>query len=484
MSKVRRAVVFSSMAQYGKRLIALASTMIVARLLTPDEIGTYAIASAVVMILGEFKLMGAGAYLVREKEITDEVIRRALGLTVLIAWGLGLTVLLLGPVAANYYDLQPLGLIFAILAIPFFLAPFMSITMALLAREFKFKSVLKAQVISALISLLATILFILAGFSYYSLALGQLTRAVVQFALIVFLREFPNYWRPVFARLGEIARFGMFNSVANLFKNSVKVLPDMVIGKLGTTSQVAMFSRGLGFVDFLSGSLQMGVSPVVLPYLSEARRAGENLTKPYTRATVLICALVWPVLAVASVASLPVIRLFFGDQWDAAAPLTSVLAVWLMLRATHHFANNLLVATNNEGVMAAKETLLFGTIFLLILAAFPYGLQAVANVFLVLGVLEIGLVSWLLSRRLGLKVRAFYRALLPNLLITLICALATALISRYVDFEASNAWKPVGVIAFCLPLVWLTSLAVFRHPLLTEILKMLGLDRKLGRGKR
>jgi O-antigen/teichoic acid export membrane protein len=482
MSKVRRAIIFSSVAQYGKRLIGLVSTMIVARLLTPDEIGTFAIASAIVMILNEFKLMGAGAYLIREKELTDDKIRRALGLTIMIAWGLGLLVLLLGPVAADYYGIQPLALIFVILAISFFFAPFVNITMALLAREFNFKSVLKLQLVSSLASLAVTILFIFAGLSYYSLALGQLTRIVVQFALIALSRHFPNYWRPAFSRVGDIARFGIYNSLTSLFKKAVNVVPDLVIGKLGTTAQVAMFSRGLGFVDFLSGSLQMGVAPVVLPYLSEAKRAGQNLTEAYTRATVLICALVWPVLAVASVASLPVIRLFFGDQWDAAAPLTSVLAIWLLLRATHHFANNLLIATGNERVMTAKEALLFFLIFTLVIMAYPYGLQAVANVFVILGFVEISVVTWLLANRLGLRVGAFYRALLPNVLITLICALATVLISRYVNFEANNSWKPVGVIAIILPLVWLVSLALFRHPLLTEIRRMVGLSRKPGRG--
>lgn len=483
MSKVRRALIFSSITQYGKRLIGLASVMIVARLLTPDEIGTFAIASAIVVILGEFKLLGAGAYLVREKELTESKIRRALGLTIMISWGLGLLVFFLGPVAADYYGIEPLSLIFKILAGSFFFTPFVSITMALLSREFSFKSVLKVQLLSSVVSLVSTVFFILAGFSYYSLALGQLTRVVTQFTLISVSRQFPNYWRPTFSRVGEIARFGIYNSLTNLFKSSVNAVPDLVIGKLGTTANVAMFSRGLGFVNFLAGSLQMGVNPVVLPYLSEAKRAGQNLTEAYTRATVLICALVWPVLAVASVASLPVIRLFFGDQWDAAAPLTSVLAIWLILRATHQFANNLLIATGNERVMTIKEALLFFLIFLAVVMAFPYGLKMVANVFMVLGVVEMSVVTWLLSKRLGLKVWSFFRAMVPNLLITVTCASVTVLLSQYVDFEAPNAWKPVGLIAIVLPPVWLLSLAVFRHPLLHEVLRMLGLGTRLKPGK-
>lgn len=75
MSKVRRALLFSFLTRYGGMLIGLASTMIVARLLTPDQIGTFAIASAIVMVISEFRLLGAGMYLVRESEMTEEKVR-------------------------------------------------------------------------------------------------------------------------------------------------------------------------------------------------------------------------------------------------------------------------------------------------------------------------------------------------------------------------------------------------------------------------
>src|SRR5690554_7299878 len=89
-SSIRRAVLYSSVTRYSMRFMGLFSTMIIARLLTPEEIGTFAIASAIVMVMSEFRLLGAGAYLVREQELTEEKIRSATGLTVLISWGLGL----------------------------------------------------------------------------------------------------------------------------------------------------------------------------------------------------------------------------------------------------------------------------------------------------------------------------------------------------------------------------------------------------------
>jgi O-antigen/teichoic acid export membrane protein len=443
--------------------------MIVARLLTPDEIGTFSVASAIVMIIAEFKLLGAADYLVREETLTDQKIRRALGLTILISWSLGLVIMGVGPWVASYYELAPLAIIFLILATTFFLGPFISIPMALVARRFNFKILLAANIFSSIASLIVTVILINQGFSFYSLAWGHVAKILVEFLIVTFTKGFPTYWRPIFSDVGLIAKFGIYNSLTNLFKKGVAVAPDLVIGKMGTTAQVGMFSRGQGFVTFLSGTLMSGAAPVVLPYLSEAKRSGANLIDAYTKATLLMCALVWPVLAVASVASLPAIRIFFGDQWDAAAPVASVLAIWLILRSTHHFANNLLIASGNERVMLKKEAFLFVAIFVLVIFAFPIGFQAVAYSFLALGILETVVVTVLLVRVLELNVFSFYRTLLPDLLITLICAAATFVISIWIPFEAKPAWKPIAVIALCLPPIWLLSLFVLGHPLYKEI---------------
>ena len=469
MHKIRRAVIFSSIGQYGLRLIGLVTTMIVARLLTPDEVGIFAIASAIIMVISEFKLLGASEYLVREPEITDLKIRRALGLTILISWSLGLLVLALGWPAAAFYEIPPLAIIFAILSTGLFLGPFISIPMAVVARRFEFRVMLVVNILSAIASLATTVLLIYLGFSYYSLAWGYAANMMTKLAVICLIREFPKYWMPVFSDIGAIARFGIFTSVGNLCRKALNTVPDVVIGKMGTTAQVGMFSRGLGFVEFLSGTLRLGVSPVVLPYLSEAKRADGNLSEAYSRATVLLAAMVWPVLSVASVASLPVIRIFFGDQWDAAAPIASILALWLILRTTHDFANSLLIASGKENLMLFKEAAILCSAFALVILSFSMGLQAVAKSFIVLGLFEVTLTSWLLRRALNLEIVPFVLGLLPNLVLSAICAAATVAISYFVSFDHEQAWRPVGAIALCLPVVWLVSLKVLRHPLYREI---------------
>jgi O-antigen/teichoic acid export membrane protein len=485
MSKVRKAVVYSSATRYTTKLLGLLSTMVIARLLTPSEVGTFAIASAIVMVMSEFRLLGAGTYLIREKELDNDKIRSATGLTVLISWGMGGLIWAIAPLASTSYELPPLLIIFRILSVSFFLAPFVSIPISLMTRDFKFREIFIIKFITTVTQLALTIALIKQGFSYFSLAWGQTIAVVLQFMLIAYFRPVGLPWAPAFNNLGAIAQVGIFTSLANFLRRGVVAVPDMILGKMGTTAQVGIFSRGLGFVEFVSQTLMMGIGPVALPYLSETKRSGGNMSWAYIRASVLLGGIIWPIMAVCNLVSLPAIRLFFGGQWDAAAPLAAWLAIWTMFRSTHWLSNSLLTASGKEKIMVVKELVVFSVYFVGIILAFPYGLERVAMLFVVASVLDLVVTSILLWWVLQLDMYRFAMAWLPNIAVAAVCWGVTLSISQFIAFESSNYWLPILVVAVVLPPVWLVSLKVLGHPLYVEIARLLqGILARAGLGGR
>src|SRR5690554_620249 len=106
MASVRRAVIYSSLGRYLLMFIGLISSMIIARLLTPSEIGVFAVASSLVMIMAEFRVLGANAYLIREKELTNEKIRSSYGLTLLVSWFMGLAIIASAFPLAGFFEIK------------------------------------------------------------------------------------------------------------------------------------------------------------------------------------------------------------------------------------------------------------------------------------------------------------------------------------------------------------------------------------------
>lgn len=469
MVGIRSAILYSMTSKYSMRLLGLVTTMILARLLTPAEIGTFAIASSIVMLLSEFRMLGAGVYLIREKELTDQKIRSSFGLTIIISWGLGLAVLGSAPFVAQFYELSELATLFIILSLSFFISPYISIPTSLLSRDLHYRPLMIAQLLSTLANMVTTVGLVLLGFSYFSLAWGIGAASLVKLLATLYYRPRGMPWMPSFRNMAAVVKVGIYSSLTNILKKFQTTAPDLVIGKLGTTTQVGVFSRGMGFVDFVSQTIEMGITPVALPYLSNVRRQGGDMVQAYVKAALLMGSLTWPVLAVASLTAFPAIRLFFGDQWDAAAPIAAILAYWALLRSVHTLSAPLLLAVGREVWMVTKEAIVFVIFVAGIVVAFPYGLESVAWALVVSSAVNVVLTSLILKWSIGLGLMSFIGMMMPNIILTAACWVAAYLIGLFIDFETASPFLSIGVVAAILPWVWLGTAVLLRHEIYQEL---------------
>ena len=68
MSQLRKPFLYSACDRYMILVLGLVMTAIVARLLTPDELGLFALTSGVILVSEGLRDFGAGTYIVQERE--------------------------------------------------------------------------------------------------------------------------------------------------------------------------------------------------------------------------------------------------------------------------------------------------------------------------------------------------------------------------------------------------------------------------------
>jgi len=471
MASVRSALLYSSLGRYALMAVGLVNTIVVARLLTPEEIGVFAMASSIVVIMSEFRILGANSYIIREEELTEHKIMSAYGLTIIICWSLGLCVLFAAKPLSIFFDVEDLASIFIILSVSFIFAPYISIPNALLARNYKFKEISIIRLSSAILTLVLVFVLIKFGFSYYALALGGLFSVLFRFILYMYFTRDIKVYMPRFKSMKPIVKLGIYTSLSHMLQKAQTTAPDMVIGKMGGPSQVGIFSRGLGFILFIQDTLLSGISPVALPYLSDVKKRNESITKAYTRASQLITGVLWPVLGVASVSSLPAIRLMFGDQWDQSAPIASVVAFWAIFRTGHILAPNAFVATGQEASLLVKEIIVF-SIFLvsIIYGYYNWGIIGAAYAFVFSGCVDFFISTYFMKVRLGLEVLAYFRSLTLSFVIMALCWMATSILSYVFPFDQVVPLYTFFQILIILPVVWLLAVFATRHPIKEEVI--------------
>lgn len=473
MSNIRRGLLFSVAGKYLMRVLGLISTVLIARMLSPTEIGTFAIASSLVMILTEVKLLGANAFLIRNPDMTETDIRRAYGMAILMCWGIAiLLIAAAGPLSLffKHYQLQA---VFSILALSFLFAPYISIPDAILSRTFRFKEISIIEMSASIFQMIVTLTLIYLGYSFYSLAWGQLSGMAWRFALSLYFTRETKVYFPSFANLSEIAKLGLFTSAANIVRRIHYSASDIVIGRMGSPTEVGVFSRGMGFIDFVSQIILDGVGGIAQPYMSDLKRRGEDIVAAYIKATALLLSLVWPILAVASVAALPAIRLLFGEQWDLSAPIATVLAFWMIVKVVNFFSPQLLIAVGHERIMFRRDILCFAVLAVSLVVAYPYGLAVMGMAFLFSSIVELSITLWLLRRYLKLSVRNLAKALQRPMIVTLACYLLAKVIELFYPFQSASPLLVLALLALLVTPTWLLSIKLLKLQIYDEFVRLI-----------
>ncbi len=179
MTSVRRALALSFAERYALLVLSFASNILLARLLTPEQIGIYSVSLAVIGIAQVLRDFGVGNFLIQEKNLADAHIRTAFGISLVIGTVLFLATFLAAPWAGRFYGEAQMIETLRISALNFLVLPFCSISLALLRRSMQFRHLLIVALVSAVAGFAVTIWLAYAGFGPNSMAIGALAGNVV-----------------------------------------------------------------------------------------------------------------------------------------------------------------------------------------------------------------------------------------------------------------------------------------------------------------
>lgn len=170
MTSLRISLLISLAEKYSVTVINIGSTLIIARLLLPEEIGIYAVGMAFVAVAHTLRDFGAANYLIQEKELTQNRIRTAAGITMLLAWSMALMLALGSGWIAVFYNRPETRSVMLILSLSFLVIPFSSPTLALLRHNMSFKALYQIRIISAVVHSFTAVVLAWQGYSFASLA--------------------------------------------------------------------------------------------------------------------------------------------------------------------------------------------------------------------------------------------------------------------------------------------------------------------------
>jgi len=448
--------------------LQLAASIVVARVLSPGEIGVFSVAMVIVAIGNSLRDFGCGDYVVQVREFDETRQRAVSAMTFMMAWGLAALIYAGSGWVAEFYREPGVGRVLDLLTVNFLLLPFGMLVMANLRREMEFRVLAVIRVVSTLIQVGVTIGLALNGHSYMSMAWGAILSSVFNIAVAQYLRPKDLPILPGLKGLKEVFTFGVYHSTSTIMGDLSKGAPDLVLGRVLGMAAVAYFGRALGLLDMFNRLVMEAVNFVALPHLSNLNREGKSLSDSYLASLPYLTGLAWPFFAFLGIMALPIIRVLYGDQWDASVPLLRYLSVGEILLAPFLMLTAVMVSAGRIAADTKRNVVVISLRVLALFLLASNGLEILAIGFVLASLLG-ALYSLRLARDiLGFSYRAFFTSMLGSFWLTLAASAGPLIVA--ISMEKDGGMVLPLLLSSGLALAgWLAAVYLLRHPMRVEI---------------
>ncbi len=401
-------------AQLVNRVIRLATTVVVARVLLPEEYGMVA------LIFTVHELIGAilqGSTQTRLVQVDEDALPALCATSYTLNWIIALVLLMLqissAALLSFFYAESALFLPICVLGLIYLQLPFAMVQTALNLRAGKLAVVAKVDSLQSFLDAGLTITLALAGLGIWALVLPKL---LVTPVWIVLHRRHCD-WRPerhwCVQGWRQVSRYSGNVIVSDLLCTLRHNVDYLLVGYFWGLEALGVYffayNAGLG----ISLSLQQAIRTALLPYLcQEQRQVGSAVSGFYYGLKLTVCLMLVLILAQTLLAPLYV-PLVFGQRWVelGALPIMIVLCCSALPRAVIEGVYAWLRAAGQPGFVLRLNAGLTSVFALVLLLAVPYGLMAVAWSVLIVQLLLVPAFVVLAHRRVRRDERTRHYAL-------------------------------------------------------------------------
>ncbi|WP_370390809.1 lipopolysaccharide biosynthesis protein [uncultured Winogradskyella sp.] len=445
-----RKSVRSGMVNMGGQLLSviiqLTSTVVLARIISPDSYGIIGMVMAVIIFAGLFRDLGLSTATIQRKEINSNQI--SVLFWVNAAVGLGLSVLLAfcSPLVVWFYGKPELLWVTVVLGINIFLSSLGAQHAALLNRHMQFVKFNVAKISSALTYFIVALIGALYGMEYWALVLGAVAQTIVNTALVWFF----SGWIPGLPQRNtgsrDLIKYGLNLTGFEFVNYFSRNLDNVLIGKVIGAEVLGYYTRAYRLIMFPISNIRTPLAAVALPGLSSIQSEKLLFRSYYTQLLGILSVVTMPIAAFTFFAAEPIVLVVLGLDWLPVAPIMQWLAVAAFLQPVAGLFGVVLLALG-----LAKRHMHCGLISgivlsLVFLISVNYGVEVLAMAYAISGYVLFIPIFLYASKNTGINLSDFYKGVWRAALASII----SVIILSFIDFADyfDNIYLSVFIKAF------------------------------------
>ena len=332
MSRAGRALGFSFASTAIGRLSTLAIGIALARILGPEEFGTYAVAMVALIAVLSFNELGVSLAIVRwpgdPREIAPTVATLSLGASALIYLGCYLG----APAFASAMGDPEAVPVVRLLTLAVVFSGLVATPVAMLQREFKQGRKMIADQVSTWAGALTSIGCALTGMGAMSLAVGHITGAFV--GAVLFVAFEPRAVRLGFDRrkAAALLKFGLPLAGSSIVVFAVGNVDRLIVGIVLGPVPLGLYVLASNLSNWPISVFSQPVRAVAPAALARLQHDPPAMRRTFLSTTGLLASVTLPVCVLLAASADPLIHFVYGPAWQSAAAVLPWLGLLAMLR--------------------------------------------------------------------------------------------------------------------------------------------------------
>lgn len=415
--------------QAGTQGVNFLVSVILARLLLPEQFGAISLCMVFFTILDVFVTYGFGNSLIVNKKSDD------LDFSTCFYFGLCLSIVVYflvfvsaKPIAVFFKE-ESLVPVIQVMSIRIPIAAINTCQHAYVSKYMIFRKLFFSSCIGISISGAISIAMAYMGFGIWALVAQYLGTVTIDTLCLFFMLP----WRPKllfsFERLKKIYDYGWKILVVGLVDTGYNQLRNFIIAKKYTTTDLAYYGRGSQFPSLGMNMIEPTINGVIFPSLSNCNDDPVQMKSTTKRVIQTSSYMIFPIMIGLLATAKPLVICLLTEKWMGCIIYLQIGCLTYLFRPVQVINNCVISASGRSGLLLKLDIIKKTIGVFLLIVSIPYGVVAIALSLLVTNLIATVINVFPNRKILGYGYREQFIDIWDNLLIAVIMGVCVYLVS-------------------------------------------------------
>lgn len=362
--------------QFGNQLIGFVVSVILARILLPEEFGLIGMIAVFVAVGNTLLHSGLTKSLIRGENLDNEDYSTVFYFNLIVSILVYMIVYFLSPFIAEFYGQSILIDLLRVYCISFIISAFSAVQLARLTKFMDFKTQTIIAIPSAIVGGVVGIAMALLGFGVWSLVWSSVISSAVNSTQLWIYSKWTPDLSFNYKKFKSHFNYGYKLTLSELLDRVFSNIFLIVIGKYFSPAQVGFYTRAETMKQLPVSNISNAINRVTFPLFVSIQNDEVRLKRVYKKLMQMVVFVITPVLILLAVLAEPTFRFLFTEKWLPAVPYFQILCVTGILYPLHSYNLTVLNVKGRSDLFLKLEVFKKALIIIALVITIPLGIIA------------------------------------------------------------------------------------------------------------